>query len=391
MVLGLLDRDTKLRIAYAITRADEIGGAQVHVRDLASAMHAAGHEVTVLAGMAGVLFDQLARLGVPFRLVPDLVRSIAPHRDLAAVRQLKALLHELRPDLVTIHSSKAGWLGRLAARQLRVPVIFTAHGWAFTEGVPRSQRTVYALAERLMSPLTDHIITVSEYDRGLALDHRIAPPNRITCVHNGVPDLLGPGAISPQQEPQPVRIVMLGRFAAQKDHATLLRALAGLQDQPWRLNLAGDGPDQGKIEALAAELGLVCRVRFLGHSDDVIGLLRQSDMLVLISRWEGLPYSVLEAMSFGLPVVASDVGGVREAIIDGESGILVPRDDVAALRSALAGLISDPERRHRLGTAGRRYYEKAFRFEHMLRDTLALYERVAATRAATLERARRRS
>jgi glycosyltransferase involved in cell wall biosynthesis len=380
-----------MRIVYVITRADEIGGAQVHVRDLASAMHAAGHEVTVLAGMAGVLFDQLARRGVPFRPVPDLVRSIAPYRDLAALRQLKALLKELRPDLVSTHSSKAGWLGRLAARQLRIPVIFTAHGWAFTEGVPRSQRTMYALAERLMSPLTDHIITVSEYDRSLALDHRIAPPKKITCIHNGVPDLLGPGAMAPQQKPQPVRIVMLGRFAAQKDHASLLHALAGLQDQPWRLDLAGDGPDQARVEALAAELGLVYRVRFLGHHDDIVGLLRQSDILALISRWEGLPYSVLEAMSFGLPVVASDVGGVREAVIDGETGILVLRDDVAALRSALRELISDPGHRHRLGVAGRRRYEKAFRFERMLSESMASYERVAATGTGTSERARQRS
>jgi glycosyltransferase involved in cell wall biosynthesis len=317
------------------------------------------------------------------------VRSIAPHRELAAWRQLTALFRELRPDLVSTHSSKAGWLGRLAARPLRIPVIFTAHGWAFTEGVPQPQRAAYALAERLMSPLADHIITVSEYDRALALEHRIAPAGKITCIHNGVQDLLGPGAVARQLEARPVRILMLGRFAAQKDHASLLHALAGMQDQPWRLDLAGDGPDQAKVEALATELGLVGRVRFLGVRHDVVDLLRQSDILALISRWEGLPYSILEAMSCGLPVVASRVGGVPEAVIDGETGILVPRDHTAALCSALAALISDPERRHRLGTAGRRRYETAFRFERMLKDTLAVYERVAA--AATAERACQRS
>ncbi len=381
----------KVRIVYVITRADEIGGAQVHVRELASAMHAAGHEVTVLAGMAGVLFDQLARRRVPVRLVPDLVRPIAAHRDLAALRQLTALFKELRPNLVTTHSSKAGWLGRLAARQLRIPVIFTAHGWAFTEGVPRTRRTVYALAERLMSRLADHIITVSEYDRRLALDYRIALPNKITCIHNGVPDLLAVSASTPQPARGPVRIVMLGRFAAQKDHASLLHALAGLRAEPWRLDLAGDGPDQASVEALAADLGLACRVRLLGHRDEIADLLRQSEILALISRWEGLPYSVLEAMSAGLPVIASAVGGVPEALIDGETGILVPRDDVAALRGALASLISDPERRRRLGTAARRRYERAFRFERMLSETLAIYERVAATATETAARARERS
>jgi glycosyltransferase involved in cell wall biosynthesis len=386
----LLDRDTEVRIAYVITRADEIGGAQVHVRDLASAMHAAGHEVTVLAGMAGALFDQLADREVPVQLVPDLVRPIAFHRDVAAMRQLKALFKELQPDLITTHSSKAGWLGRLAARQLRLPVIFTAHGWAFTEGVPRSRRSVYALAERVMSPLADHIITVSDYDRTLALGHRIAPPDKITRIHNGVRDLLEPGATARLPAP-PVRIVMIGRFAAQKDHASLLQALAGLRGEKWLLDFAGDGPGQASVEALATDLGLAGRVRFLGHSDDIAGLLRQSDVLALISHWEGLPYSVLEAMSLGLPVIASAVGGVPEAVIGGKSGILVPRNDIPALRLALAELISDPERRHRLGAAGRRRYETAFRFERMFGDTLALYERVGASADETTARARQRS
>jgi glycosyltransferase involved in cell wall biosynthesis len=367
-----------MRIAYVVTRADEIGGAQAHVRDLASAMHGAGHEVTVLAGMEGALFDQLAERKVPFQLVPDLVRPIAFRRDVAAVRQLKALIRALRPDVITTHSSKAGWLGRLAARQLRIPVIFTAHGWAFTEGVPRAQRSVYAMAERLMSPLADQIITVSSYDRELALEHRIAPADKITCIHNGVRDLLEPGAALRTPAPGPVRIAMLGRFVAQKDHASLLKALATLRPEEWLLDLAGDGPGQAGIEALAAELGVAHRVRFLGHSDDIAGLLRRSDVLALISHWEGLPYSILEAMSLGLPVIASDVGGVSEAVVDGESGRLVPRGDVAGLQAALAELISHPELRRRLGTAGRRRYEAAFRFERMFSDTLALYERVAA-------------
>lgn len=380
-----------MRIVYVITRADEVGGAQVHVRDLATAVRAAGHEVTVLAGSTGVLAEQLARQGLPLRVAPDLVRPIAPRRDLAALRQLHALLEESRPDLVTVHSSKAGWLGRVAARRRRLPVIFTAHGWAFTEGVPRAQGALYGLAERLAAPLADHIITVSEYDRALALERRIAPPHKITCIHNGVHDisLSLPGAGA--RAPGPVRILMLGRFSAQKDHPGLLRALAGLPPGSWVLDLAGEGPDQARIAGLAAELKIAPYVHVLGPRDDVADLLRRSDIYALISHWEGLPYSILEAMSAGLPVVASDVGGVREAVLDGVSGILVPRGDGAALRAALAGLIGDPAHRERLGTAGRRRYETAFRFETMLARTIDLYERVAAAGAAVEGRSRHRS
>lgn len=137
-----------MRIAYVITRADVVGGAQVHVRDLAAAMQNAGHEATVLAGAPGPLAQQLAARGVAFRDVPALVRPIAPLRDVAALRQLRARLRELRPNLVSTHSSKAGWLGRLAARSLGIPVLFTAHGWAFTTGVPAGARRFYAVTSR---------------------------------------------------------------------------------------------------------------------------------------------------------------------------------------------------------------------------------------------------
>jgi glycosyltransferase involved in cell wall biosynthesis len=378
-----------MRIVYIITRADDIGGAQVHVRDVATALHSAGHEVTVLAGSPGTLSDQLAEKGVPFEAVPALARAIAPWRDAQAVRQIRSILRRLRPDLVSVHTSKAGWLGRLAARLSGIPVVLTAHGWAFTEGVPASQRRFYALVERMAGPLADHIITVCDFDRALALEKRIAPPHKITRIHNGVIDHAGPQT-APRHS-SPARVIMTGRFSAQKDHAGLLRALAELCDLDWTLALAGDGPSQGDATRLAASLGIADRVDFLGMRKDVRDLLNRSDIYALISNWEGLPYGILEAMSAGLPVIASAVGGVPEAVIDGETGVLVPRDDVVALRCALASLISDPGRRHRLGTAGRRRYEMAFRFDHMLNATLAVYERVATPAIEIAARARQRS
>ena len=363
-----------MRIVYVITRADEIGGAQVHVRDLASAMHAAGHEVTVLAGVGGVLFDQVAERGVPFRLVSHLVRPIAPHRDLAALRELKALFRELRPDLVSTHSSKAGWLGRLAASQLRIPVIFTAHGWAFTEGPAAALRWLYARAERAAAPLADHIITVSEYDRDLALTHRVAPQQKITRIHNGIVDR------TPNKRTRPDTgvpcIVMIGRFAAPKDQPILLRALGQLRGLKWRLELVGDGPRQPEAIALAEALGIADRVRFLGERYDVNAILADADIGVLISNWEGFPRSILETMSTGLPVVASDVGGIPEAVEEGETGFLVPRQDIRLLTDRLRLLLTNAHLRHTLGAKGRLRYEQEFQFELMFERTLALYQQI---------------
>ena len=371
-----------MKIVYIVTRADEIGGVQIHVRDLGAALLARGHEVQILAGSGTALPEQLAARGVPFCEVPDLVRPIAPLSDLRAILQLRRQLRELGPDLVSTHSSKAGWLGRVAGRGLGIPILFTAHGWAFTEGVPGLQRRLYALAERLAAPFADHIVTVSDYDRRLALAYRVAPAAKLTRVHNGILDLADPPRDGPAPDPsRPPRLVMVGRFSEQKDQDTLLRALARLSDLPWSLDLVGGGPREPEVQALAAELGLAPRVRFLGVRDDVDRILTGADLFALISRWEGLPRSILEAMRNALPVVACDVGGVAEAVSEGETGFVVPPGDVDRLVARLRPLLGDPELRRRMGAAGRRRFEAGFRFEQMLDNTLAIYERMLAEAA----------
>jgi len=365
-----------MRIAYVVTRADEIGGAQVHVRDLATAMHQVGHEVAVIGGSAGELSAQLRQRGVPFHPIPSLRRELHPWRDLRAFLQLKDLLARLRPELVSTHSSKAGWLGRLAAKALGIPALFTAHGWAFTVGVSERARRVYALAERLAAPLADRIVTVSEYDRILALEQRVAPSDKIIRIHNGVHDCLPCPPANPAGTG--VRIVMTGRFSPQKDHVCLLHTLARLRHLDWTLDLVGHGPLQAPAIALAGALGIQDRIRFLGARNDVCAVLRGADVYVLVSNWEGLPRSILEAMSVGLPVVASDVGGVSEVVQEADTGFLVPRKDDRRLAERLELLITEGDLRRTFGARGRRRYEEEFRFEVMFERTLALYQEMLA-------------
>jgi glycosyltransferase involved in cell wall biosynthesis len=218
------------------------------------------------------------------------------------------------------------------------------------------------------------VICVCDFERRLALEKRIAPAERLLVVYNGVRDV--PVELRSHPEDAPARIVSVARLEAPKDQATLLEALARLRPLAWRLDLAGDGPREQEMRALAKRLGVAERVHFHGYLPDPAPLLARAQVFALASRSEGLPRSILEAMRAGLPVVATDVGGVSEAVADGVSGSLVPRDDPEALSQALASLLAEPSRRARLGAAARRTYESRFRLERMVETTAGIYDTV---------------
>jgi glycosyltransferase involved in cell wall biosynthesis len=363
-----------VKIAYLITRSDNVGGAQVHVRDLARAVQERGHEAHVLTGGEGPFADSLVAQGTPVVTLRHMVAPIDPWRDLRAVAELRRVLRDLRPDLVSAHSSKAGVLGRLAARSLGVPTVFTAHGWSFTPGVPRASATIYRWSERLVAPLASRIITVSDFDRSLAIRERVARAGQLVTIHNGMPDI--PPALRADPSAVPVRLAMIARFEPQKDHATLFRALAEVRELDWTIDLIGDGPLLPAAQATCERLGLAERVRFHGAVTDVPSLLSRAQVYLLVTNWEGFPRSILEAMRAGLPVVASDVGGVSEAVQDGASGFVVPRNDAAAVARGLRALIEDPALRRRQGARGRAVFEARFNLAQTVAKTVAIYQSV---------------
>lgn len=363
-----------MRIAYTITRSDDLGGAQIHVRDLASALLGAGHEVVVLAGGGGVLARQLEERGVAVVTLRHMARPIRPVRDARALAELIGHLRRIRPDLISTHSSKAGILGRIAGRWLGVPTITTAHGWLFDH--PRSglrDWTIWSI-EKAMAPFAHRVVTVCESDRELAMASGISRPDRLVTIHNAMPDVDPQLRADPAA--QPPRLLMVARFAPQKDHDTLFGALAGLTGLVWELDLVGAGPDEEAVRQKADDLGLAGRIRFLGMREDVPELIAASQVYLLISHWEGFPRSILEALRAGLPVVATDVGGVREAVLDGETGFVVPEKDHAILAERLRTLLADPTLRGRMGAAARALYEAHFTFDRLVEEALDVYEDV---------------
>ncbi len=363
------------KILYLVTRADAVGGASIHTRDMAAHMQSCGWEVLIGVGGTGPVTAAYEKAGVPYVSLRHFRRQINPWSDLLALFELLQLISKYRPDLISAHTSKAGFIARFAARCLGVPVIYTPHCWSFVDGFPKAR--LYLFAERIAAPLSDAIITVSENERQEALRKNVGHPDKIITIHNGMPDIAPDFRARPVEHPP--RLVMVGRFEEQKDHKTLLTAMAELRDLPWTLDLVGEGPHLVAMQDLAASLSLGDRINFLGYRSDIAHLLAQSQVFLLITTWEGFPRSILEAMRAGLPVIATDVGGNSESVIEGENGYLIPHRDALILAQKLRPLLTQPDLRGQMGRRSRELYDERFTFRTMADRTVALYQRVLSS------------
>lgn len=355
------------RVAYLITNS-EVGGAQAHVADLLKALHNR-MDAVLLAGGDGPLFAAAQAYGAQTVRLTLLDNALSPWRAVAAFKQLITALRAAKPDLIHAHSAKAGALGRLAGWVLGIPVVYTVHGFAFKPAAPARQRIVARVMEWLLAPLTARMICVAEAEHAMANTLPIAS-KRIHVIRNGIAETTTALAVPDT----PVRrIVMVARLAAPKRADLVIRAFATAALPDCELLLAGDGPEIATLRALADTVA-PGKVRFLGAVSNVSALLASAQMFVLASDHEGFPLSILEAMRAGLPIVASDLPGIREQLADGDCGRLVAGSDEQHWAAMFAQLASAPEERKRLGSAARRYWEQHFGMEKMAAATWQVYE-----------------
>ena len=361
---------SKPRILYLITQG-ELGGAQVHVKLLLE--HFKNEfEIKVCCGTESYLAEQAKILDVPFEVIPGLGKNMLSLKDMQAVAFLLKVIQQFQPNLISCHSTKAGGIGRIAAGIAKIPVIFTAHGWSFFGSF--SRRVTIPFIQRILTQWTQKIICVSEYDRELAIKKKIAPHEKLLTIHNGMPEL-GEKFLAAPGIGEKVVLTMIGRFSVPKDHLLLLHALSNLRNlNVWELWLVGWGPEEHRLKQEAKRLQLENRVFFIAKKNEEIPeTLAKSHIFVLISNWEGLPRSILEAMRAGLPVIATNVGGVPETVIDEQTGFLVPPKSVNELTSKLKILIENPELRVAMGGQGRKMFLKNFTIEKTIKKTKDVY------------------
>ena len=290
-----------------------------------------------------------------------MVRGISPLADLTALLALIRCVRRARPDLIHAHSAKAGFLARLAGMFCRVPVVYTPHVFSFMMACGACRRAAYRALERCVRPATAALIAVSKEEEreALALRH---PRDRVFHIPNGVAlaaEGLGngrhrgrPSSAGGRSSMSAAVVGFFGRLVLQKGADVLLAAAVNVATQfpDARFVFHGDGELADALRAKADVLGLADRVSFAGaySQADAVGLMRQTDVVAVPSRWEGCPYVVLEAFQAGVPVVAS----AMEIVQDGLNGLCVPPENPAALADALLALLRDPDLRRRLAERG---------------------------------------
>lgn len=378
-------------VVHVITML-ELGGAQQNTLHTVASLDRARFAPRLVCGTGGLLDDEARALpDVPVDFVPELVRPIRPFKDLAATAAVRRILEPLAasgPVIVHTHSSKAGVVGRRAARQAGAgPVVHSVHGFGHDAVRNPLTRRLALAVERTAARHTDAFVSVAacHVERGRELGLFGEAP--VEVIRSGIDlddfaraDALRAGARAELGLPEDAPVVgMIACLKPQKAPLDLVEIAAEVlraREDAWFF-LAGDGELRGAVETRIAQLGLTRRLLLLGWRRDVPALLGALDVLLLASRWEGLPRVCPQAMAAGRPVVATAVDGVPEAVVDGRNGLLFPPGDVAAGAAAVRALLDDPARARAFGAAGREAVAE-FGQDEMIARQEALYERLLA-------------
>ena len=385
-----------MHIVHVITRLI-IGGAQENTVLTCRGLVNKGHRVTLVAGSEtgpeGSLWSDAESAGCGLVRLDSLRRAVSPWRDLAAHRDLRRLFQRLRPDLVHTHSSKAGILGRSAARSAGVPlIVHTIHGMSFNRTQGALARAVYRLLERRAATYTDRLVTVADAMVQQGVTAGLAPRDRFTTIHSGMetddfrPDRATREAVRAGWGLTEHEVVVgtIARLFENKGYEAILEAMPSVVARVPNLRFVwiGDGALRDRYERRLTAMGLRERVRFVGlvTPREVARLLNGFDLLVHASRWEGLPRSVVQAMLSEVPVISYDNDGAPEVVTPDETGVLVPYGDTAKLADAVVALSAAPARRTALGRAGRLRCAEPFDWRRMVDELDRLYHALASDR-----------
>ncbi len=378
----------KIKVIHPITRLI-IGGAQQNTMETCTCLNRNRFAAQIISGPQtgpeGEIISEVRKRGIPLTIIPELVREVHPVKDLIALQKLANFFKKEKPHIVHTHSSKAGILGRWAARMAGVPVIIhTVHGWGHHSYQKSFVRQLYVFLEKKAAPFTDMLIAVSNLTMQMGLKDRIGTEKKYTVIHSciNVDEFCAP-SVDPASLKKELGIPLqrpvvgtVSRLSQQKNPVDFVR-MAALVKQAvpeCKFLFVGDGALRAQTEALIARLNLEQDMFILGLRTDIPELLSCMDVFTLTSLWEGLPRVIPQAMAAGVPVVANNVDGSAEVIQDGVNGFLIPPHNVSIMAERVIQLLNDSTLRKDMGLRGRQTALREFSLNDMIRKIEALYD-----------------
>jgi glycosyltransferase involved in cell wall biosynthesis len=335
-------------------------------------------------------------LGIKPLVLPEMRRSIGIMNDYKSYQKLREIIGDFKPDVVHTHASKAGFVGRMAASKMKVPVIVhTFHGNVFKGYFSPWKTNVYKKLERHLASKSTAIIAISELQKQeLVQEHRICRAEKIEVIplgfdltrfHENQKELRQKFRTEYQLDDQTIAIGIVGRLVPIKDHAMFLHAFAAVKKRtsiPIRAFIVGDGELRNDLESLCQTLGLShattgkCDVVFTSWIKDVERVNAGMDIIALSSLNEGTPVSLIEAQASQKPIITTEVGGIRNIVIPGETALLSPKSDVDAFAHLLEKLVNDEDLRQQMSLKGWEFVENRFHYTRLVSDMKSLYSRL---------------
>lgn len=338
-------------------------------------------------GSEGSLIEEVRQRGVDLTILPELLREISPVNDLKAFYKLYRQIRKGKYVIVHTHSSKAGILGRIAAKLAGAPIIIhTVHGWSFHDHMSPLVKNTYIFLERLTARFTAKLIVVAGKDIQKGLQNKIGKAEQYRLIRSSIPlDEFDPSrydGLAIRKElgiPEGVPVLgSLGRFSAQKNPLDWVRVAGqvGRSLPNCRFLLVGDGPlRQQVIDALKAE-GVYYRTILTGLRRDPARMFSAMDVFLLTSLWEGLPRVIPQAMAMRIPPVAYRVDGTEESIMNGQTGFLADPGDIQGMVGCCIRLLQDPALLQKIGDAGHLFATQEFDITHMIHQIEDLYSQL---------------
>jgi glycosyltransferase involved in cell wall biosynthesis len=381
----------KINLLYVITKL-ELGGAQKQLLSLITHLDKTRYNIFLFTASQGLLMEEASVIsGLTVKKSRFLERPINPFKDILALLEIKRFIKENNIQIVHTHSSKAGILGRWAAKLSGVKIIIhTVHGWPFHDYQAKFLSGFFIWLERRAAQFTDQLIIVSNHDRQIGLKSRIGSDIKYRLIRYGVEyDKFNALDKNFRKElgikDNELVVGMIASFKPQKCPQDFIQLASSVsRDLPnTKFILVGDGVLRKKTEQLINKYNLQKKVILVGWRRDIPEILASLDIFVLTSLWEGLPISALEAMAASLPVITTNTGGVSEIVEEGKNGFLIYRKDTQSMSDKLISLLKDSNIRKQMGEKAKASLGADFSLANMLQNHENLYSDLS-NQAATV-------